>query len=176
MDKLQQVIATIVSSPLTDQEKITWIQKFTAVTNPEEFKKQLDEISQYFDSFAEKYEDEVRLYDKYLSILEKFQIELAQVQQKQPPPIPPVAVSVSAAVTQSPNPPVPVSNWTPADTTFQPAVPPPVPSPTTVNDNAYQPLTLEPSTKLEDDQKEVDELDQIKRTIAQLQSQAPKQP
>ncbi len=58
MDKLQQVIATIIKSPLGDQEKISWIEKFTSTTSPEELKTRLEEISQYFDSFAEKYEDE----------------------------------------------------------------------------------------------------------------------
>lgn len=181
MDKLQQVIVTIIKSPLGDKEKISWIEKFTSATTPEELKVRLEEISQYFDSFAEKYEDEVRLYDKYLAILEKFQMEMTQVQQK-PPPIPPVATSVSTAVTQPSSiqpvvnqsvAAVPAPSSIPANSTSAP------PSPPLVNSSSTsQTPTSALSSQQADVQpiEEVDELYQIKQTIAQLQRQANQKP
>jgi hypothetical protein len=178
MDKLQQVIATIIKSPLGDQEKISWIEKFTSATSPEELKTRLEEISQYFDSFAEKYEDEVRLYDKYLAILEKFQMEMTQVQQKPPPPIPPVATSVSTAVTQPSSVQPVVSQQVatvPAPNTNPSNSPSVSSSPSSINSANTLQAPVSPLSSQQTDLQpveEVDELYQIKQTIAQLQRQA----
>lgn len=221
MDKLQSVIATIVKSPLGDAEKLAWVEKFSNITSQEDFKIKLEELAQFFDSFAEKYEDEVRLYDKYLAILEKFQMELSQVQQKSLT-VPVAAITASTAVQASSiqpandNPPQPVliqsvpSSYTyaPVTKTFgaqssvtvlpQNTIPQqannqpvsPVSSSQVVNPvsaigvTAIQPnpqtvlppvnnKSVLPATPVQNtpSNKDLEEINQVKQTISQLQSQ-----
>lgn len=188
MDKLQQVISTILNSPMEEKEKLVWINKFNSITDPTEFSNMLEEMAKYFDSFAEKYEDEVRLYDKYLGILEKFQIELAQAQEKQIPlpasvasltgqqiagsSVPTTSGTVqtgqaSPAISNQQSIPASISpvSATPAGVQSHPvqsvsSVTSPVPTPPVNNSTSVEPSTF------------VDELEQVQKTINQLKNQA----
>ena len=83
MEKLQQIISVILEAPLSDGERISLIVKVNTVANNSvEFDKAILYVADYLDAAANRYDEEVKVYDKYTQIAQQVQSEIEEIQAK----------------------------------------------------------------------------------------------